>query len=394
MTPVAEALQRVLDAVTPLGTERVPLAQAPGRVLAAAARSVHALPLFTQSAVDGYAVRHADICAAPCELPLVQHIAAAAQAQPPLLAPGTAARILTGAMLPLGADTVLRQERCERAATHVRALETVPLGTDIRHEGEEIAAGAEVAAVGARLTPGLIGALAMAGVAEVCVYRRPRITVLVGGDEVCAVDAPRALGQIPDANGPMVAAWLQGEGTPPQRLLHLPDDPDLVQRALAAAFADSDVVITTGGVSVGDHDYIPASAEAAGATRLLWKLAQKPGMPLYVARHGTCLLFGLPGNPASVLTNLLVYVGNALSALQGLDPLQRWRRGQLAAPVKRDTSKTLWLRMAVEYNALGAPRLLALRGQASHMLGNLAQAQALVEVPPVEGDDRVRWLPL
>ncbi len=394
MTPVSEALHAVLHAVKPLGNERLPLTRACGRVLAAPASSSHALPLFTQSAVDGYAVRHADIAAAPCALPLAQHIAAAAQLQPPQLAPGTAARILTGAMLPLGADTVLRQERCARGATGVRVLEAVAPGTDIRHEGEEIAAGAEVAAAGNRLTPGLIGALAMAGVSEVCVHRLPRISVLIGGDEVCAVGAPRALGQIPDANGPMVAAWLHGEGVAPQRLQHLPDHPEQVQRALAAAFADSDLVITTGGVSVGDHDYIPSSAEATGAQRLLWKVAQKPGMPLYVARHGNGLLFGLPGNPASVLTNLLVYVGCALSALQGVEPLLRWRRGELAAPVRRDASKTLWLRMAVDYSALGTPRLLPLGGQASHMLGNLAQAQALVEVPPMEGDDRVRWLPL
>lgn len=393
LLPVVEALARALAAAPELGTETLPLGQARGRVLAAPARAAHPLPLFTQSAVDGYAVRHADIACAPCVLPLGAHIAARPQAQQPLLAPRSAARILTGGLMPLGADTVVRQERTQTLEGRILVLEAMAPGTDVRKAGEEMAAGAVVADLGARLTPGLIGALALAGVHEVTVRRLPRITVLVSGDEVQAGGETLGLGQVPDANGPLVAAWLAEWGCPAQRIEHIPDRPAAVRVALARAFADSDLVLTTGGVSVGDHDHIPAMAEQLGARRLLWKVAQKPGMPLYLARCGGALLCGLPGNPASVMVNLLVYGRSVLDAMQGLDPARRWRRGKLVGEVKRDPHKTLWLRMAVDYDINGAPRLKPLRGQASHMLGNLAEAQALVEVPSEEGV-KVRWVPL
>jgi molybdopterin molybdotransferase len=398
MIPVDEALARVLAAVPALGIEELPPTAALGRVLAVPAQSAHPLPLFTQSAVDGYAVHQADLARLPARLPLAQHIAAGAHAQAPRLAPGSAARILTGGLLPLGADTVVRQERCQREGGHLLVAEPIASGTDIRERGEEMPAGAEIAGVGARLSPGLIAALALGGVSRVQLHRQPRVVVLVSGDEVVAGGAPLALGQVPDANGPLLAAYFQHWRLPLLRLEAVADTEAAVRAALARAFAEADLVITTGGVSVGDHDYIPAVAESLGAERLLWKVAQKPGMPLYVARHRGALLFGLPGNPASVLVNLLVYVRAALDAMAGLAPSERWRSAEAPSTnLRADPQKTLWLRAVQQPDAVGRPRLHKLGGQASHMLGNLAQANALLRLPPAsEGPlpAQLRWLAL
>ncbi len=395
MISVEAALARVIAAAHSLGSENLPLTAACGRVLAAAVRSQHPLPLFTQSAVDGYAVRQADLVTLPCTLPLGAAVAAKAQSQHPVLPAGTAMRILTGGLLPLGADTVVRQERTHREADHVTVLEAVATGTDIREAGEEMPAGTVVAPAGKRITPGLVGSLALAGAAQVRVWKLPRIVVLVSGDEVVRDGLPLQLGQVPDANGPLLAAYLTAWGVPPLRIEAVADTEIAVRQAMGRAFDDADIVLTTGGVSVGDHDYIPAMAESLGAQRLLWKVAQKPGMPLYVAERGGCLLFGLPGNPASVLINLIVYVRAALDAMQECDPALRWHETTQMDQGQRDPAKTLWLRATQEQDAEGRTTLRTLRGQASHMLGNLAEANALLRLEPEwEVSNATRWCAL
>lgn len=397
MISADEALARIDAVTTALPETRVGLHDALGRVLAQPVFSAHALPLFDQSAVDGYAVRHADLVAASTRLPLGATIAAAAHVQMPVLAPGTAARIFTGGLLPEGADTVVRQELARRKQGFV-ILDAVAPGSDIRRAGEEIAAGAQVAAVGTRISPGLVGALALAGVRELGVRTQPRVVVLVTGDEVAAPGTTLALGQVPDANGPLVAAYLRQWQCPVLRIEYVDDREDAVIDALQRAFAEADLVLSTGGVSVGDYDFVPKAAEALGAEHLLWKVAQKPGMPLYVARHGGALLFGLPGNPASVLVNLQVYVRHALERMQGLDPVARWRHGRMAMPGKREATKTFWLRAQASIDDDGQVQLEPLCGQASHMLGNLAHANALVHVPGLHeievAPEILRWTAL
>lgn len=385
LLPVDEALARVIAAALPLGIETLPLQAARGRVLAADCHSAHPLPLFTQSAVDGYALRRADLAALPATLPLAAPIAARGHREPPVLPAGHAARILTGGLLPDGADTVVRQEWTERLDDAVRLLDCGPPGTDIRVAGEEMAAGAGIAAAGSVVTPGLVGALALGGLREVRVWRLPRVVVLVSGDEVVADGAPLLPGQVPDANGPLLAAHLAQWGIPLLRVEAVADTPAAVQAAMARAFDDAELVLTTGGVSVGDHDYIPRVAEALGAERLVWRVAQKPGMPLYVARRDGRLLFGLPGNPASVLVNLVVYVRAALDAMQGLAPAARWQPAPPTATAPRDPHKTLWRRVRRRPDSEGRTSLQALGGQASHMLGNLAEADALLRLEPAAG---------
>ncbi len=382
MIEVSDALERILAATPTLGSETIPLRTALQRVLTAPVRSACDLPLFTQSAVDGFAVRHADIASAPVALTLVQQIAAAPQDSVPVLPAHTAARIFTGGMLPLGADTVVRQELTQRPySDSVVILDSVSPGADVRQAGEELRAGAVLANTGTVLTPGLIGALAMAGITAISVRTLPRIVVLITGDEVVEAGLPLRPGQIADANGPLLAAHLTQWGCPPLRIEHVADREDQVRDALSRAFRDADLVLTTGGVSVGDFDFVPAVSEDLGATRVLWKIAQKPGMPLYVARRGDAMLFGLPGNPASVIANLLVYVRSALDVMYGLDPHARWNAVRAPVTLKRLPDKTFWMRAVVSADADAQLQLQSLGGQASHMLGNLSQANALVRVP-------------
>ncbi|HEY1075116.1 MAG TPA: gephyrin-like molybdotransferase Glp [Fontimonas sp.] len=398
MIEVGDALSQILAAVRPLESETLPLTRALHRVLAAPVHSACELPPFTQSAVDGYALRHEDIAGAPLALSLVQQIAAAPQDSVPVLLPQTAARIFTGGMLPLGADTVVRQELTQRPySDSVIVLEAVAAGADVRYAGEEIRVGALLAGRGSVLTPGLIGALAMAGVQSVDVVRAPRVVVLITGDEVVAPGAIARRGQIPDANGPLLAAHLEHWQCPPLRIEYVADTEAAVRDAIDRALKDAELVVTTGGVSVGDFDFVPAVSEAVGAERVLWKVAQKPGMPLYVARRRNSLLFGLPGNPASVMVNLQVYLRSVLDAMCGLDPDRRWQSVAAPESLKRLPDKTFWMRARIAADADGRLQLQALGGQASHMLGNMAQANALVRVPGLHETDELttlRWLPI
>lgn len=386
-----------LDAIAPLPSRRTRVTHALHRVLAEPALATCDLPPFTQSAVDGYAVRHGDLVRGA--LPLSGTVRASALAAPPELASGTAQRIYTGGMLPLGADTVVRQEWMRARTNVVEFLRTPERGADVRSRGEELRAGARLADAGLRLAPGGVAALAAAGVQDVVVHGAPRIAVLVTGDEVAPPGTNCKLGQIPDANGPLVTTWLAAQGYAKVRLEYVPDSAQAVRTALLRALSHSDLVLTTGGVSVGDHDYVPTTALELGARTLFWKVAQKPGKPVFAALRQRALLVGLPGNPASVLVNLLVYVRRALDRLEGVrEPGPGFRTALLDSPVKGDAERDQWLRMALRQDETGRTRLVRLPKQSSHMLSNLMEAAALAWIPatPTEtpAGTVVRWLAL
>ncbi len=396
MIPVDDALAIVAGAVGPLPSEVLSLADALGRVLAADVHAAFALPPFDQSAVDGYAARHADIAQVPVTLPVKGVVAARGYDQRPFLDLGTMMRIFTGGVVPEGADTIVRQEATEPGGDErTTVTQRIETGADYRRAGEELAAGSRVAKAGVVVTPGVVGALALAGADTVSVYATPRVTVLVSGDEVVPLGAPLGLGQVTDSNGPLMTALLQSWGVAPVAVAHIADSEATVRDALARAFATSDLVLTSGGVSVGDYDFIPAVARELGADVLLHKVAQKPGMPLFVAKRGDSLLLGLPGNPGAVFVNLHVYVRAALDVMSGLDPRARWRRARMPDGVRREEGKTFWLRARAVYDADGRVRIEQLGHQASHMLSNLTDANALVRIPPAgEAADVVEWLPL
>jgi molybdopterin molybdotransferase len=396
MIPVDDALAIVTGAVSPTPGEVVSLADALGRVLAAPVDSTFPLPPFDQSAVDGYAARHADNARVPVTLPVKGVVAARGYDNRPELDLGTLMRIFTGGVVPEGADTIVRQEATLPGGDErITVNDEIPLGTDLRRAGEEAPTGTRIAPAGAVVTPGMIGALALAGTDNVSVHAAPRVTVFVSGDEVVPLGQSLGLGQVPDTNGPLLAAHLAAWGITPVAVEHLADTEGAVRAALERAFATSDLVLTSGGVSVGDFDFIPRAAADLGADVLLHKVAQKPGMPLFVARRGDSLLLGLPGNPGAVFVNTHVYVRAALDVMTGLDPRARWRRAPMPAGIRREKDKVFWLRAVARYDDMGTVALEQLGHQASHMLSNLADATALVRIPP-EGEPAttVDWLPL
>ncbi len=363
------------------------------RVLAAPVASACDLPLFTQSAVDGYALRAAD---AGDELTLIGEVPAGAPASR-AISPGTAMRILTGGLLPQGADTCARQEIVERHGDRIRIVRPLAEGADTRHRGEELKAGAPLAQAGQRLDAGLIAALAMAGVVEVSVRRAPRIAVLVTGDELARAGEALRPGQVHDANGPLVRHWFLERGHGEPDLRYVPDTPEAVSRALEDALASADLVISTGGVSVGDRDYLPALAPRLGVEKVFWQVAQKPGKPLWFGtRDGTGFL-GIPGNPAAVLVCLAVHVEAMLAVLEGR-AAPGWRHGVLAAAVKGDAHRERLVRATLRYSDAGTVLLEALPRQDSHMLSNLASADALLWLPvrggAFEAGEVVRWVPV
>lgn len=398
MIGVDEALARVGGAVERLPDEVVDVAAALGRVLAVRALAVHELPLCDQSAMDGYAVCHDDIATVPVELVVSETIAAVGHATLPDLTPGTAARIFTGGVMPSGADTVVRQEATRATGTTVVIQASVHRGTDVRHRGEELEANAVIAEAGTPVTPGLSGALVHAGVRDVTVTRRPRVRVFVTGDEVVDAGGPLSIGQVPDSNGPLIAATLRQWGVDVVEVARIADTREATEAALDVAMGDADLVITTGGVSVGDFDFVPAAAAAIGCGQVLWKVAQRPGGPLFVARRGPTLLVGLPGNPAAVHVNLHVYVRMIIDRLMGGDPECRWRTGRAVAEMSTNPHKVLWTRVIANTDDTGVVRLRSLARQGSHMLSNLASANAIARVPP--GDSPVPigmplpWIPL
>ncbi|KJV36143.1 molybdopterin molybdotransferase MoeA [Luteibacter yeojuensis] len=394
LLPLADAFGHYREVVQPLGMQRVPLELALGAVLAEPALARIALPRFTQSSLDGYAIRSAD---AGRPLTLVGSTAAG-EAASASVGPGQAVRILTGGMLPVGADAVARQEIVDRAGDTIAIRAAVPPGEGVRFEGEELVEGAVIAEAGQRVTAGILAAMAMAGVDAVDVHRRPRVAVLVTGDEVVKVGDALGPAKVYDANGPLLRAWFVENGYGEPVVAYVRDDEAALEEAMSAALDSADLVVTSGGVSVGDRDYVPAVADRLGVHQVFWKVAQKPGKPLWFGtREGTVLL-GMPGNPAAVLVCLAVHARAVLGHLEGETAARpAWRQGVLDGPVEADSERDRLVRMRMSLDD-GTARLGLLPRQESHMLSNLASAHALVWLPSREqafaAGDKVRWIPI
>lgn len=403
MAAAAISVQQAFDAldaaITPLPVQTLPLAQALNRVTAEALRARCDLPPFDQSAMDGYALCAADAAQPGACLPLAGTIAAAGHDRLPELPAGHACRIYTGGLIPQGADAVVRQEWVEREGGHVRFLRSTPPGQDLRRRGEELRSDTVLIEPGRRLNAGHVAMLAMAGVSTAAVIRAPRIRVLVSGDEVVDAGSELRPGEVYNANGPLILAWLARAGYAEVSVEPVADTVEAVSGALQRGFEQADLVLSTGGVSVGDKDLIAPQAEALGATRVLWKVAQKPGKPLYVARRGAVLLMGLPGNPASVLVNLASFVRRALDRLEAVArPGPVFHRGVLVSTIRPDAERDAWVRVSTQTDERGLTRVTPQPHQASHMLSNLAAAEALAWVrasaTPQATGSVVQWLDL
>ena len=377
-----EAQRLVLERALPLPSARVPLEQAAGRVLAETARAVVDLPPFPSSAMDGFAVRAADT---PGTLPVVFRVAAGRPASRPL-EPGEAMGIATGGVVPEGADAVIPIEYVVESENTVEIGEPVAPGANVRPRGGDLRAGDEVVAAGTLLGAAQLGALAAAGVAEVVCGAVPRAAVLATGTELRRPGEPLRPGEVYEANGLILETQLRSAGAEVERLAAVADDEDAHREALARGL-EHDLLVTSGGVSVGPHDLVRAIEADLGVDEVFWRVAVKPGKPVSFGVRGRTLVFGLPGNPVSSLVAFELFVRPAVLALQGLaEPRPRFEPGRLVAAVRRNPGRDQLVRARSRAGDDGAVELEPLKGQESHMIGSAAGADALVLLPRGEGE--------
>jgi molybdopterin molybdotransferase len=373
---VDEARAAILERVRPLPAETVPLADAAGRVLAATATSAVDLPPFPSSAMDGFAVRSAD---APGRLRVVARIAAGSPA-PRALAAGEAMAISTGGVVPDGADAVIPIEVVSEDGESVE-VPGAERGAHVRPRGGDLAAGDLVVEGGTLLRPAELAALAASGVGEVASARRPRVALVTTGSELRRPGEPLEPGQIYESNGVMLAAAAASAGAVVGAAVSVADDDDAHRDALEYGL-EGDVLVTSGGVSVGPHDLVRRIEADLGVTEVFWRVAVKPGKPISFGVRGDTLVFGLPGNPVSSLVCFELFVRPALLALQGArDPGPAYGAGVLGSNVRRNAERDEFLRARLRDGVLEP-----LTGQESHMIARAAAADALVLAPRGDGE--------
>ncbi len=372
---IDEALAFVLERARPLALETVPIGAAIGRVLGADAHALVDLPPFDSSAMDGFAVRATDT---PGRLRIVGH-SAAGRPESRELAAGEAIAISTGAIVPAGADAVIPVERTTVAGGTVE-VEAVAEGDNRREQGGDVRIGAVVVPAGTRLGPAQVGALAATGAAEVLCARRPRVAVLATGTELRAPGEPLASGEIYESNSLVLRAQLESAGAEVVVLHAVGDDVESTRDAIAAGL-DADVLVTSGGVSVGEHDLVRGALAALGAEEVFWRVAVRPGKPVAFAVRGETLVFGLPGNPVSALVGFELFVRPAVLALQGARTTgPPFLPGRLGAPVRLSLEREGLVRARTRVEPDGVV-VDPVSGQESHMIVQAAGADALVRVP-------------
>jgi molybdopterin molybdotransferase len=377
---VSEAQRLVLESVVVFGAEQVKLEQALGRVLAEEVCANRDQPPYDISAMDGYALRSADLANVPATLQIIEDIKAG-DMPTKVLAPGQCARIMTGAPLPQGADAVIRVEETEAlAGNRAQINQSVKPGNDIRRLGENMFNGEVVLTHGTEITPGVIGVLATVKRAQVQVSRRPRVAILSTGNELEGLDEPVDPNRIPDANSYALMAQVQALGIEPVLLGIARDDPDELVRYLKRGL-EYDVLLVSGGTSVGVHDYVRPTIEALGVQMLFWRVAMKPGHPVAFGKVGEKIIFGLPGNPVSSMVCFEQFVAPALRRMMGH---ARTHRRTIAARmthnVKHQPGRTEFIRVLLAQEQ-GGYTATSTGVQGSGMLLSMARADGLAVLP-------------
>ncbi len=385
LIPVGEALDKILASVArPTECETVPIAQAAGRTLAADLAALRTQPPFPASAMDGYAIRSADIAATPARLRLVG-TSAAGRGFSGSVGPGEAVRILTGAPVPQGADTILIQENAERDGDVVIAKEAVAAGRHIRASGLDFREGETLLRAGETLDPRRLALAAAGGHAAVSLRRRPRVAILATGDELVAPGEPAAWDQIVASNGLALAALAREAGAEPIDLGIAGDSLEALGAAIARAReAGAALLVTLGGASVGDHDLVQSALDGQGLELGFWRVALRPGKPLMHGRLGDMLVIGLPGNPVSAIVCGLLFVVPAIRALLG-DLRAGEPRGEpaiLGRDLPSNDGREDYMRARIETSEDGLPVAHPEVRQDSSMLSVLGQAEALLVRAP------------
>ncbi|EPG37960.1 molybdopterin molybdotransferase MoeA [Acinetobacter colistiniresistens] len=379
---IDEALALVQTQPKSLKIETLPLADGLNRYLAKSINSNVNLPSFSQSAVDGYALNNSVENLQDTIYEVIGEIKAGSESDHQLQ-DGQAIRIFTGGKTPEGTTHVARQEIVAVEANQtIRLTEHISAQADIRFVGEEVQRGQQLADVGQRINIGALAALSMAGVQIIDVFQAPKVVVIITGDEVAETPEDLQTGKVFDANGPLLKAWLQDYGIDAE-ILHIADEAEQVTQCFERLKQQYDLIITTGGVSVGDYDFVRPCAFETGFEQVFWKVKQKPGKPLFFAEYTqqdhNCYLLGLPGNPAAVYVCMQVYGKALLDALQNQRQPLQWLSGVLTHDLKSD-ARERFLRMQAYFDQ-GQLKFQSLAKQQSHMLSNLMQANSLVRIP-------------
>lgn len=380
MIAVGDAVDAVLAEVRRLPSEEVSLLEALGRAAGQAIISPEQTPPFDNSAMDGYAVSGALLDSGVREFSVVADIPAGRWVDH-MIAPGSAAKIMTGAPLPPGVDTVVPVELTERQGDQVTVREAVRAGANVRRAGEDVAAGDVLFERGAPLGPAETGVLASVGFETVAVARRPRVAILATGSELVAPGEALAPGQIRNSNSITARGQVLAAGGDPVIMGIAPDDIEVTRRLMAAAL-EQDVVVTSGGVSVGDYDFVKQVQDELGVERRFWGVSTKPGKPLAFGVRGDTLVFGVPGNPVAAMVSFELYVRPAILALQGRADVYRPFVYARAAEDQRGSRGRTELRRCRLAHGLEGWTFVTTGPQGSGILRSMALADGLAVVPP------------
>jgi molybdopterin molybdotransferase len=397
---IEEARRLVLERVSPLTAERVPLREALGRVLAVEVGAADPVPGFDNSAMDGFAVRAADTASASGESPVTLDVVDESRAGHPAerpVGPGEAILISTGAMVPEGADSVVRVEDTSSRDGRVEIGVAVETGRNVRRAGEDVRGGAAVLGPGTVLGPAELGVIASVGREAVECTRRPSVSVLTTGDELHEPGEPLGPGGVRNSNAYSVSALVERAGGQVVRIETVPDEPAATRRAIERAL-DSDVVVICGGVSVGEHDHVRAVLAELGVEQAFWGVALRPGRPTAFGTHaGGALVFGLPGNPVSAMVTFLLLARPAIEALLGSNPGRQRATAILDEDYAKKPGRAHAVRCRLELAEDGW-HARTTGEQGSHVLTSMLGAEALALIPTNSGSvsagERVEIEPL
>ncbi|WP_416443562.1 gephyrin-like molybdotransferase Glp [Leeuwenhoekiella sp. A16] len=389
MIAVNEALKLIEKQTSPLGTQTLSLLAARGSILASAVQSPINMPPFRQSAMDGYAIQ----LNGAAEYKVISESKAGDSGNLSLKS-GEAVRIFTGALVPDDADTIVIQEHVERAADKILINKLPQKGANIRPVGEQVFTGTEVLKKGTLVNEATIGFLAGLGIQEIEVYKKPKVGILATGNELQEPGTPLEKGSIYESNAIMLQAALLRLGIDDIQVFKAKDDYDQTKTAISNALEKVDVLLISGGISVGEYDFVKQALEENGVEEVFYKVNQKPGKPLFFGKKSDQTVFALPGNPGSSLTCFYVYVLGALRKMMGHENFNlELKEAKITSEIKNPTGKTLFLKAIIEN---GKAEILT--GQASSMLNSYAISNGLVVVPEtveqINEGDSIQYLNL
>jgi molybdopterin molybdotransferase len=388
MISIQEALQLLEDNLPEPRVDTVDLSEAHGRYLVESVAAPEPSPRYTNSAMDGYAVRWSDVMAASQENPVTLKVVGESKAGMPFAGEvkvREAAHISTGAMLPAGADTVVRIEDTRIPDdTTVEILAVRVRGQDVRYEGEEFNCGDELLCAGTKLSARQLAILATVGHHQVNVFAPPRVSILITGSELTSSESKKIKShQIRDSNSIMLKTVLQEAGATVHSCSNVEDELQATIDAIADALTQGvDFILCSGGISVGEHDHVKEAAEMVGFKELFWRIRQKPGKPLFAAQKDSTFLFGLPGNPVSAYMCFVHYIRPLLFTIRGRGMTWKTITAMAGGEIVNTGKRTNFIRVKIDQQEGRLPRITDIRKQGSHMLSSIVNADGYIIVEP------------